>query len=364
MQEKFKRLDKKVKGISLHQDELKQKMKKVIKDIKPITERENAKIEQKELILRKAIIKPQFNRKTVLTDSHWHFIELLLRSSKKDNCQEALNYWNQAKNFYQATLNLDLVSKPLTTYYCFLNATKALLTFKQIDFDKKHGISGESQDGQVKLQNELIKLHKKGVLAGLCEYLDEPIIINQINKPLLKNSVMRTLKNDIFRQNKRYIKEGLEQTFFDKLEHYLNTRNKTEAQPEIYTLKDILYNLEFVHRAYKLTFPRSSELFIPVIKPRFVFDKNTNKAWLELQLEKEYSNKRVLNLMDEFEIDEYYQTDRQKFNKIDWKYSLHGFPYTGPFAPLQTLGLLYRVSLLVSLPPAPVIQVHVVPTCQ
>src|SRR5690554_3879185 len=69
--------------------------------------------------LKKASINPNFESKTVLTDSTWDYVlTYLIRSSNK----EAVFYWEQAKNFYNATLSLDVISAPLTTYYCFLNA--------------------------------------------------------------------------------------------------------------------------------------------------------------------------------------------------------------------------------------------------
>ncbi|MBY0098703.1 hypothetical protein H0185_18220 [Mesobacillus maritimus] len=138
--------------------------------------RPSIKIKKHEIALRKAIINPNFTNKTVLTDSTWRYIELFLKKGKQTSKNQiALNYWKQAENFYEATKNLDILSKPLTSYYCFLNATKALLTFKGINFDTKHGVSGEVKNGQIVIQNEYIKLHPKGVLSGLCNYLKEPI---------------------------------------------------------------------------------------------------------------------------------------------------------------------------------------------
>ncbi len=224
--------------------------------------RPNIKIKKQEIILRKASVEPNFTNKTVLTDSTWRYIELFLKKEKKAVKNDtALNYWKQAENFYEATKNLDILSKPLTSYYCFLNATKALLTYKGINFDTKHGVSGEIKNGQIVIQNEYIKLHPKGVLSGLCNYLNEPV-----------------------------------KTIGDK--------------PETYNLKEILYNLEYIHRAYILTFGQA-ELFVPVSNPRFVFDKIKKEGWLETQLEEQYSNQR------EF-------TKFKTGFSIDWLYSQNG----------------------------------------
>lgn len=299
------------KSISLEENY--QKIKKEISDLKeaskPLLERPCSKYNKRDLVLRKTVVYPEFDRKTVLTDSHWHYIELILRAGKEERCLEAANYWNQAKNFYTATKNLDLVAKPLTTYYCLLNATKALLTYKGIKFDLKHGISGKPEDGHIKLQNEYISIHKKGVLAGLCTYLDEPIKLTQKNKNVFGHKQVEILTNDVFNTTKSLISESNRQTFKDELKNFLANRTRTESFPETYTLKGILYNLEFVHRAYKLTFNSEPELFIPIIKPRFVFDKNVDESWLEFQLEVGDSNTRTLANIEDFERDDYYKTD-------------------------------------------------------
>lgn len=201
--------------------------------------------------LKKASINPNFESKTVLTDSTWDYVlTYLIRSSNK----EAVFYWEQAKNFYNATLSLDVISAPLTTYYCFLNATKALLKSKKVQFDTRHGVSGKRTNGQFKLQNEIIILQTKGVLSGLCSYLGEPVSIK-----------------------------------------------------EEYNLKDILYNLVYIHRAHTLTYKNDTELYIPIFNPKFVFDKYRSEGWFQFQLEECYSNKQTLNKLVGYSIDRYYE---------------------------------------------------------
>jgi len=84
-----------------------------------IKERPNIKIDNKVQFLCKAYVNPDYSGKTILTDSTWNYVEIFL---KQEKAEEALFYWNQAKDFYLATKNLSIVSAPLTTYYCFLNA--------------------------------------------------------------------------------------------------------------------------------------------------------------------------------------------------------------------------------------------------
>ncbi|ATL40557.1 hypothetical protein CQJ38_13895 [Bacillus velezensis] len=213
-----------------------------------------------EISLRKAQINPNFDSRTVLTDSTWHYVELILKRNKD---KKALNYWHQAQNFFKATETLDLLSKPLTTYYCFLNATKALLTVKKIRFDTKHGVSGKSTSGSINLNNEMVYLHPRGVLSGLCNYLEEPVVTTLVPST-----------------NKRL--------------------------PESYNLKDILYNLEYIHRAYNLTYTNQTELFIPIEEPRFVHDKSQKKGWIELRLEPEYSSENEFSKITGFGKDIYY----------------------------------------------------------
>ncbi len=244
-------------------EKLESDLKNVKSNIKSKAPRMRLKIGTNEIFMRKAITNPNFTSRTVLTDSTWHYVEMHFKSKQSDNnykkrCAEALTYWNQAKNFFIATENLDILSKPLTTYYCFLNATKALLTYKDLPFDTMHGVSGESINSQTNILNEMVYIHPRGVLAGLCTYLGE------------------------------------------------NVQTKAQQLREEYVLKNILYNLEFIHRAYSMTYTNQPELFIPIEEPRFVYEKTLKKGWLETKLEAEYSNKTTISKLKGFEIDPYY----------------------------------------------------------
>lgn len=226
--------------------EIKEKIK--LKEARPPIKKGN-----NEIPIRKAVINPNFTNKTVLTDSTWHYVELFLKEQKEN---EALNYWYQAENFFKATQSLDMLSKPLTSYYCFLNATKALLTFRKIGYNLKHGVSGESSSGRINLQNEHISIYPRGVLSGLCNYLQEPIT----------------------------------------------------SPKENYTLKDVLYNLEYIHRAYIITFSNQPELFIPVEEIRFVHDKDRKVGWLEAVLEPQYSNQATISKLVGYSLDNFYSS--------------------------------------------------------
>lgn len=216
--------------------------------LKPSKPRESLKIGVYSIKIYHSILTPDFKSKTILTDSTWEYVDIFLKknSNKSNSHKNAILYWQQARNFFNATKDLDSISKPLTTYYCFLNATKALLEIKNIKYDFSHGVSGKSLPGHNNIKNEFVRLQTKGVLAGLCEYFEETVIQKSA------------------------------------LEKY-----------EEYCLKDVLYNLAYVHRAYNITYANQAELFIPIKNPRFVKEKALEKAWFEFELEPEHSTKTV-----------------------------------------------------------------------
>lgn len=187
----------------------------------------------KVLTLHKSITTPHFNERTVLVSSTWDYVDLWLKRNKK---ADARFFWNQARSFYEATLSLPKTSAPLTAYYCFLNATKALLLTNGTQFGDQHGVSGFTASGPTALSNERIKIRSGGVLPALCQTFGE-----QVN-PL-----------------------------------------------DIYTLKDVLYNLPYIHRAFSLTFT-DTELFIPISNAKIVRSSQTHEAWLVAELLGKYAN--------------------------------------------------------------------------
>lgn len=186
----------------------------------------------------KAIISPDFESRTVLASSHWEYIEMFL---KREGQSEALFFWQQAKEFHKASQSLQPSAAPLTLYYCFLNATKALLSCKKIGIGHYHGVSGSVTPGKTNLKNEIIRFQKRGNLAKLSNYFGDQV-------------------------------EGSE------------------------SMWSLLYNLAFVHRSFTLTYSsESTELFIPIENPRFLISDFQHKGWFYAKLNKAYSSVHVLN---------------------------------------------------------------------
>lgn len=198
-------------------------------------------LSKKNLSLRKARIKPNFGGKSVLVIDPFEFVSLWLKRNKHTDAQF---YWQQAKEFYNASLLLPLTAAPLTNYYCFLNATKALLKVKGVEFDNWHGLKGKALKKQIGLHNEEITLCVGGVFPKLCEFLEEPII-----------------------------------------------------SKETYTLRQLLYNLVYIHRSYCLTYPKDEkkELFIPLEKTYFLRSPLEKKISFVLELDNSFVSGHTLN---------------------------------------------------------------------
>ena len=81
---------------------------------------------------------------------------------------------------------------------------------------------------------------------------------------------------------------------------------KEPCQNDEYSLKSLLYNLPYIHRAYCLTFKSDKELFIPVFNPRFVQKYGSSKSWLCMEVkDKRYANHHTIKkLPNIFEKDE------------------------------------------------------------
>ncbi len=253
---------------------LNKEISKIKDNPKEHKERPSAHFGKWPIRIYKPQITPSLDSKVILTDSTWQYVEIYLKKRNSNN--DAVFYWRQAKNFYEATQQLDLISRPLTTYYCFLNATKALLECKSVNYHFSHGVSGKVVDGHKRLTNELVRFRVRGVLSGLCTYLEEPIV-----------------------------PESPARKF------------------EEYNLKDILYNLPYIHRAYQSTYRNQAEVFIPILNPRIVHDKHRDKCWLELQLEPEHSNATTLGRLKGFSLDRRYRNDKfyilRRNKTFDWK---------------------------------------------
>ena len=90
-------------------------------------------ISSKSCELMKSVNKPKYGSKTILTDSCWEYVSLFLKRQSIAGASDALFYWEQAHSFYLASKALPDSACALTSYYCILNAAKALLRYKGID---------------------------------------------------------------------------------------------------------------------------------------------------------------------------------------------------------------------------------------
>ncbi len=200
---------------------------------------------------RKAICTPDFTSDRVLARDAFQFAELWL----KRNCTEALPYWSQAHVYYLASQDLPAHSAPLTSYYCFLNAVKALLIVKGQAFSERHGVTGTFKASKRALRNENIRISGVGVIGALSTYL----------------------------------KEG---------------------GGSDHTLTEILSNLPFIHRAFRFTFKSHPELFIPLRNVVYRKHPTSDYIWVSATIEGRFADNRSLRTLPAgFEKDDGY-TDR------------------------------------------------------
>lgn len=234
-----------------------------------IFELKDAPLHQKGKILRmsKAYTNQDFAKPTVLTDDVFPYVTFFYASHGKalkfinqDNATKYGNpnqfgyefYWKQAEIFYKAAKELPFEASPVAAYYCMLNAAKSYLAYKSttaddfVDEFSLHGISEDANDTGLDLDSIMVKHKQKGVF------------------PLFA----RTLDSDF----------------------NLIWPNGQKS----YSLKSLLYNLAFVHRAYSMTYTTRSkkvdELFSPLYAgdmPKY-YQGNDGKAYLRVELEKEY----------------------------------------------------------------------------
>ncbi len=195
------------------------------------------------LTVHKAVTEPHFGEKTILVTDTWDYIALWL---KRHHHTEARFFWDQARSFYAATLGLPKDSSPLTAYYCMLNAVKALLLVKKVKFSDRHGVTGSTIGQKSSLSNEIVQFKPGGILAEMCRHLGEV------------------------------------------------------ANNEQYSLRDLLYNLPFVHRAFDLSVESSPELFVPIRNPRIVRSRTTNEAWFCADLEGRYATLNTLKRLPSY----------------------------------------------------------------
>lgn len=214
----------------------------------------------KSVQLHGSLISADFRQSRVLCSDPWQFVSLWL---KRDHQKEALFYWKQAHHFYEASLTLPELSSPLTSYYCFLNASKSLLTAKNAAFTENHGVGGRSIGNVKSLDNEIVDFLGGGILPALCKYLEEP-----------------------------------------------------DNAGQEFSLKDIFWQIPFIHRAYCLSFKNSTELFIPLNNQCFMRRDGSKEAWFQANIDKRYINAHTRNVIrpgfDLFEKNGTYEIRRKR----------------------------------------------------
>ncbi len=220
-------------------------------------------INSKELHIMKPITSADYEGKTVLTNSAWEYVELWLRRKSSSRSSKALFYWKQAKSFFDASENLPIESKPLTSYYCCMNAAKALLAIRgdeKIDFDNmSHGISSDRRQWTTNhIKDAEVIFTGSGVLFELSKYLGE------------------------------------------------------EAIKKTYSVYDLFYNIPCVHRTFSITY-NCTELFIPVRDIKFMIDSDAKKGWVQFQVDKRYANGNSLRYAPK-------QYEKVKFQDPNGKY--------------------------------------------
>jgi hypothetical protein len=82
------------------------KLKDLHEKVKDRTNRPTIQVGKNEVVLKKAHDKPNFTSKTILTDSTWSYVEIFLMQEKSKEAEEALFYWEQVRNFYEASKSL------------------------------------------------------------------------------------------------------------------------------------------------------------------------------------------------------------------------------------------------------------------
>lgn len=210
--------------------------------------------------LHGSLIGADFRKPRVLCSDPWEFVSLWLKRAHK---KDAAFYWEQAHNFSDASKTLPELSSPLTSYYCFLNASKALLSSKNAGFAEVHGVGGHAIGAVKSLDNEIVDFQAGGILPALCKHLGEP-----------------------------------------------------DNAGKHFSLKEIFWQLPFIHRAYCLTYKGATELFIPLTNQCFMRKDGSKKAWFQAELDRRYINAHTKRLVQPgfelFEIDGRFEIRRKR----------------------------------------------------
>lgn len=229
-------------------------------------------VSSKSCELMKPVMSAKFGNKTVLTDSCWAYVELYLKRTKNTEAKDALFYWQQARSFFNASEQLPVDAKPLTSYYCCLNAAKALLRVKGVKNEKlnSHGLSSKRDNASnLALSNAKTVIKGSGVLPELLRYYQ-----------------CKPLSGEL-------------------------------------AISDIMYNIPCIHRSYSITFNKP-ELFIPIKNPQYVKKENSTEAWIKFSVDDRYANAKALkNLPSGFERDNGYEDIYLLRKKKRFKWDIH-----------------------------------------
>ncbi len=120
-----------------------------------------------------------------------------------------------------------------------MNAVKALLSAKRQQFTEYHGVKAHNMRGassKISITNEGVKILNKGVLPSLSNYYGE-----------------------------------------------------TEPS-NIHSLRDLLFNLPYIHRTYCLTYPSQTEMYIPLIDCMYVADPKIKQVYFRAKLSSSFSS--------------------------------------------------------------------------
>ena len=203
--------------------------------------REAIKLHTREIKPHKATSSAEFGSRTVLTNSPWEYVSLWL---KRKDAQKALFYWSQARAFSAGAQSLPPESAPLLHYYTFMNATKALLVAKHVELQEFHGVRKHNMRNasqSIDLDNEGIRIEKNGVLPGLSRILQE------------------------------------------------------KEETSLHSMKELLFNIPCIHRTFCITYENESEIFIPLTECKYIFDANSNDAYLTGKISSDFDHQAYIN---------------------------------------------------------------------
>lgn len=224
----------------------------------------------RKLQIRKSYTSPDFGSHTVLTDDVFTYIDFYFSSHKKamkyrnpsvskpkygdEKKYHYSFYWKQAMSFYSAAKKLPMESVPLLSYYAMLNAVKAFLAFK-------------------------------------CEYIED-FVEDFSRHGLFENTIISG--NELSTIYVGHQNKGVFVLFGRKLESNFDNIWPSGKLNAI-TLKKLLYNLAFIHRAYITTYNPSRgakipELFIPVKASQTpcYYKGNDSNLYLKFEVDKSF----------------------------------------------------------------------------